>query len=142
MAAITVTAANVNIGDLNVRLDRVTGGEAITQGMPVYKSTATNPAKYYKADSNASAAAATAVGIALTACSGDGAYFVMMSGNEVLINLGATLVVGTTYCVGSTAGQIVPIADLTTGDYPFILGTATTAALLKTAFAGAGVAKP
>jgi len=142
MAAISTTASSVNIGDLTVKLTSVIGGEAITQGMPVYKSTATNPAKYYKADSNVSAAAATAVGIALTACSGDGGYFVMMSGNEVLVNLGATLVVGTTYCVGATAGTIVPIADLTTGDYPFILGTATTAALLKTAFAGAGVVKP
>lgn len=142
MAALTQTAANVNIGDATVRLDKVIGGEAITQGMPVWRNTATNPAKYYKADANTSSLAAAAAGIALTACGGDGATFVIMSGEGVLINLGATLVVGETYCVGSTAGQIVPIADLTTGDYPFILGQATTAALIKTVFSGAGVAKP
>lgn len=142
MAALSITAANVNIGEAAVRLDKVTGGEAITQGMPVWKNTSTNPAKYYKADSNASASTATAAGIALTACSGDGGTFVIMSGEGVLMNLGATLVVGETYCVGATAGTIVPIADLTTGDYPFILGQATTTALLKSVFSGAGVAKP
>lgn len=142
MAALSQTAANVNIGDASVRLDKVIGGEAITQGMPVWKNTSTNPAKYYKADANASASASTAAGIALTACSGDGGNFVLMSGEGVLMNLGATLVVGETYCVGSTAGQIVPIGDLTTGDYPFIIGQATTTALIKTVFSGAGVPKP
>lgn len=142
MPALSITAANVNIGDATVRLDKVVGGEAITQGMPVWKNTSTNPAKYYKADANASASSATAAGIALTACSGDGGNFVLMSGEGVLINLGATLTVGETYCVGATAGQIVPIADLASGDYPFILGQATTTALIKTVFSGAGVAKP
>ena len=142
MAAISTTAANVNIGDGTVQLEKVIGGEAITQGMPVWRNTATNPAKHYKADANASALASTAYGIALTACSGDGASFVVMRGSGVLMNLGATLIVGETYCVGSTAGQIVPIADLTTGDYPFIIGQATTTALIKTVFSGAGVAKP
>jgi hypothetical protein len=142
MAALTQTPANVNIGDASVRLDKVIGGEAITQGMPVWRDTSTNPAKFRRADANASALASTAAGIALTACSGDGASFVLMSGDGVLMNLGATLVVGETYCVGATAGQIVPIGDLTTGDFPFILGQATTTSLIKTVFSGAGVAKP
>ena len=141
IAALSITAANVDIGDLTVRLEKVIGGESITQGMPVWKNTATNPAKYYRADANASALASTAAGIALTACSGDGNVFVVMGGEGVLMNLGATLVVGETYCVGSTAGTIVPIGDLTTGDYPFIIGQATTTSLIKTVFAGAGVAK-
>lgn len=142
MAALSQTPANVNIGDANVRLEKVIGGEAITQGMPVWRNTATNPAKYFRADANASAIASTAAGIALTACSGDNGVFVVMSGDGVLMNLGATLVVGETYCVGSTAGTIVPIGDLTTGDFPFIIGQATTTALIKTVFSGAGVAKP
>lgn len=142
MAALSQTPANVNIGDANVRLEKVIGGEAITQGMPVWRNTSTNPAKFFRADANASAVASTAYGIALTACSGDNGSFVVMSGDGVLMNLGATLVVGETYCVGSTAGQIVPIGDLTTGDFPFILGQATTTALIKTVFSGAGVAKP
>lgn len=142
MAAITVTPANVNIGDGNVQLEKVIGGEAITQGMPVWRDTTTNPAKMRRADANASALASTAYGIALTACSGDNASFVVMRGSGVLMNLGATLVVGETYCVGATAGQINPIADLTTGDFPFILGQAISTSLIRTVFAGAGVAKP
>lgn len=142
MPALSITAANVNIGDANARLEKVIGGEALTQGQAVWKNTATNPAKYYRADANVSAAASTAAGIVLTACSADGASFVLMSGDGVLMNLGATLVVGETYCVGNSAGQIVPIGDLTTGDFPFIIGQATTTALIRTVFSGAGVAKP
>jgi hypothetical protein len=142
MAALSITPANVNIGDANVRLDKVVGGEALTQGQSVRKDTTTNPAKYYRTDANVSAATATSAGIVLTPCTADGASFVLMSGEGVLMNLGATLVVGETYCVGNSPGQIVPIGDLTTGDFPFIIGQATTTSLIKTVFSGAGVAKP
>jgi hypothetical protein len=56
--------------------------------------------------------------------------------------VGTTLVVGTTYCVGSTAGAIVPISDLTTGDYVTILGTASTTTQLDLAIKASGVVKP
>jgi len=138
MAALSQTPANVGIGSLNVRTRPVQAGEAITQGMPVYLNT---DSKYYKADANLSSAAANAVGIAMTPAATDGS-FVMQEGAGVLVNLGATLTVGETYCVGATAGQIVPIGDLSSGHYPCILGTATTTALIQTLYSFTGVAKP
>ena len=138
MPALSITAANVNVASTTVRLELVVGGEAITQGQPVYRNTSS---KYLKTDANASLAASTAAGFALTRCTGDNATFVMMSGVNALFNLGATLVVGETYCVGRTPGEIVPIADLTTGDYAFILGVAETTAFLKGIFSGSSVPK-
>lgn len=139
MAALTQTPANVAIGSAGTRTRPVQAGEAITQGMPVYLNT--SDSKYYRADANLSVAAANAVGIALTPAATDG-YFIMQEGAGWLVNLGATLTVGETYCVGPTAGQIVPIGDLTSGHFPCILGTATTTALLQTLYSFTGVAKP
>lgn len=139
MAALTQTPANVGIGSTAARTRAVVGGEAITQGMPVYFNSTNN--KYYRADNNLSATAANAVGIAMTPCTGDNQAFVIQEGAGVTVNLGATLVVGETYCVGSTAGQIVPIGDLTSGNFPCILGVATTTALMQTLYAFTGIAK-
>ncbi|MER9170917.1 hypothetical protein NKI12_26900 [Mesorhizobium australicum] len=40
------------------------------------------------------------------------------------ITIGATLVAGVAYYLGGTPGSIVPVADLTTGDHPCMLGMA------------------
>jgi 5'-nucleotidase len=58
------------------------------------------------------------------------------------INHGATLIEGQTYVVSATAGSIAPISDLTTGDFPIILGVASTAALLILRPVAGGAAKP
>jgi len=137
MTALSQTPANVGIGSSGTRTRTVQAGEAVTQGMPVYLNT---DSKHYRADSNLSAVAAKAIGIAITPASTDG-WFVMQEGPNGLVNLGATLTVGETYCVGATAGQIVPIGDLTTGDYPCILGIATTTALIQTLYAYTGIPK-
>ncbi|MBV9549301.1 MAG: hypothetical protein JO256_06465, partial [Alphaproteobacteria bacterium] len=47
---------------------------------------------------------------------------------------------GTVYYLGDTAGGIIPVADLTTGDYPCTIGIAVSAAALKLGFNSAGVA--
>ncbi len=138
MTAITQTPANVGIGSASTRTRTVQVGAAVTQGMPVYLHT---DSKYYKADANASSAAANAVGIAMTPAATDG-YILMQEGAGGSVNLGATLTVGETYCVGATAGEIVPIGDLASGHYPCILGTATTTALIQTLYSFTGVAKP
>jgi len=138
MAALSQTPANVALGSSAV-VTSVIGGEAITQGMPVYRDLTTR--KYLKADANV-LAKSEAIGIALTPCGADGAYFVLLERAGNLVNLGATLVVGETYCVGRTVGQIVPIGDLTTGDYPCILGIATTTSLMETVFYYTGAVKP
>ena len=65
MAALTQTPADVTLAGAGATvLGNAIAGEAITQGMPVYKSAADS--KHYKCDSNASEAAAQCVGIALT----------------------------------------------------------------------------
>jgi len=135
MANLSQTAANVGVGDSKSRVRIVVAGESITRGMPVYESNG----KWYQADANVQAAS-QATAIAQSTASTDGSLLIS-EGSGALVNLGATLVVGETYAVSATKGAICPIADLTTGDYPCILGTATTTALIRTAFFYSGVAK-
>jgi hypothetical protein len=140
MANLSQTAANVAIGSRETRTLIVQAGEAITQGMPVYLST--SDGKYYQSDANASATAAQCDGIALTPAATDGYLVIALPGSGAKVNLGATLTVGQIYAVSATKGAICPVADLTTGDYPTIIGPATTAALLAFDVIEAGVAKP
>ncbi len=140
MANLSQTAANVAIGSRETRTNVVQAGEAVTQGMPVYLSTTDN--KYYQSDANGSATSAQCDGIALTAAATDGYFVIALPGNGSKVDLGATLTVGQIYAVSATKGAICPVADLTTGDYPTILGPATTTALLAFDVIEAGVAKP
>ena len=137
MAAISQTPANVAIAGAGAQVKVVQVGEAVTQGQPGYFNT---DGKYYQADANASATTAKAIGIFLTPASTDG-YAVFAEGAGRTINLGATLTVGETYVVSATKGAICPIADLTTGDYPCIIGTAISTSAIITSFYFSGVAK-
>lgn len=121
MADLVQTAANVGVSGTTATLSLVQAGEAITQGNSVYLK---SDAKHWKSDADLTSEAAAAVGIALTPAAAD-EYFVLASTGK--IDVGATLTVGTTYVVSGTAGAIAPIADLATGDYATILGTATAA---------------
>jgi hypothetical protein len=137
MAALSQTPANVGIGSSGTRVRVVQAGENITQGQPVYLNT---DSKHYRADANASASTARAVGIAMSPAVTNG-FFIMQEGANGNVNLGATLAVGETYCVGASAGQVVPIGDLTTGDYPCILGTAISTSLIQTLYSYTGIPK-
>lgn len=130
MANLTQTPANVGIGDQRSRLDPVIAGEAITQGMPVYESSG----KWYQADANV-LAASQSTAIAMSAAAADNDPLIVAKGAGCLINLGATLAVGETYVVSRTKGAICPIGDLTTGDYPCILGIARTTKYMNTVYA-------
>lgn len=136
MADISITAANVKTGASTTRVQLVQGGEAITQGQPVYLA---SDGKYYQTDANDTAIKAQAKGIAMTPAATDG-YFIMA--NDGLVNLGATLAVGQVYVCSATKGGIAPYGDLTTNDYVTILGIATTTALLDINFIISGVQKP
>lgn len=140
MAAISQTAANVAVGSSATRVRVVQVGEAVTQGMPLRLETADS--KYYKSDANASAAAAVCDGIALTPASTNGWVVMALPGAEAQVNIGATLTVGTTYAVSPTAGSIEPLADLTTGSWVTIVGTASTTALLQFVVDNTGIQKP
>jgi len=136
MADISQTAANVKAGASTTRFQLVQGGEAISQGQPVYLA---SDGKYYQTDANDTAIKAQAKGIALTPCATDG-YFAMA--NDGLVNLGATLAVGQVYVCSATKGGIAPYADLTTNDYVTVLGVATTTALMDINIIISGVQKP
>lgn len=134
MADISITAANVAIGSAATQYSFVQFGETVTQGHSVYLKT---DGKYWKADADG-LATAEGRGIVLTPSGADGYGFIVTDGPMIM---GATLAVGTTYVVSTTAGGIAPIADLGSGDFPCILGTATTASLLQVDISFAGVAK-
>jgi hypothetical protein len=136
MANITQTPANVTvIGEVGT-IDRVTGGESITQGMPVYLA---STGRWLQHDANTAAAASSQQGIAMQPCSGDGVKFGICKTKGATINLGATLVKGTVYVVSATKGAICPQADLTTGDYVQILGIADTTSTIKSLFEPTGI---
>lgn len=136
MANLSQTAASVAVnGPSQVSIVQV--GEAVTQGQPGYLDTTTG--KYFQADANASATVSSARCIFLTPASTDGYAVAVFEGD---VNLGATLAVGQTYTVSATKGAICPLVDLTTGDYPTILGVATTTSNLKLKIFASGVIKP
>ena len=136
MANLSITPANVAMaGPGRVKVVQV--GEAVTQGQPGYLLT--TDSKYYQADANASLVASNAVGIFLTPAATNG-YAVFAEGAGLTLNLGATLVRGKTYCVSATKGAICPIEDLTTGDFPCLIGTANTTSTIVTLFNSVGVA--
>lgn len=137
MANLTQTPANVGIADQRSRLDSVIAGEAITQGMPVYESAG----QWFQCDANVQAAS-QATGIAMSSASTAGESFIVATGANALIKLGATLTVGETYVVSRTKGAICPIGDLISGDYPCVLGTAKTTSAIQTIFYYPGSVKP
>jgi len=134
MAALSITAANV-LATLPNSATEYKAGATITAGQPLYYDTATATVKL--ADTN-DATKIPCIGISLNGAS-SGQPVAVVSQDDAFTP-GATLTVGQTYCVGTTAGSIVPISDLTTGDYPQILFVATTATVAKlNIIAGTGV---
>lgn len=134
MTALTITAANVAPQSNAVFADHI-AGETITAGMSVYIDTTTG--KAMKADANASAASAVARGIATHGASNGQPLRVQVDGD---IAMGATLTVNTAYIVGATAGDVAPIADITTGWYGALLGIAISTSVLRLGIRNTGVA--
>lgn len=126
MAALVITAANVQPG-AGAQITNGFFGATLTQGQLVYLDETDN--RFKLADANSATAAARRIyGAALNAGANGQPGAVQRGG---LVNLGATLVVGKTYCLGATPGSIVPIEDLLTGDYVAILGVAKSASQLE-----------
>lgn len=130
MSDISQTASNVAIGASTTTTRTVQAGESVTQGMPLYTST---DGKVYQCDANDTSAKAAVEYIALTPAATNGYCLVALPSEtpgRSLINLGATLAVGTVYAVSATKGAIAPVADISSTQYVTVIGIATTTALL------------
>lgn len=119
----------------NTTIEVVPFGATISPGQPLYRDSADNEWKV--ADANASATTAQARGIAMTP-GVDGGYGVVARKGDIIL-VGTTMAVGETYFVGPTAGEIIPDADLTTGDRVCRLGTASSTTQLKLSIEYTGI---
>jgi hypothetical protein len=130
MADLIITAGSVALGASTTPTRVVQVGEAVTQGMPLYFAT---DGKWYQCDANDTAAKAVVGAIALSPAATDGYCLVALPATTPgvsIVNLGATLAVGTVYAVSATKGAIAPIADILSTQFVSVIGIATTTALL------------
>ena len=137
MSAISITAANVSVDTAypyQVNKD-YKAGDTITAGMCVYLDSSN---LWQKSDANGASALRTCGGIALNGASNGQPLAVAQSGT--VVNIGGTLVAGGVYVMGATAaGDINPVADLTTGWYTTVLGVALTTSKLALQIYNSGV---
>jgi hypothetical protein len=134
MADLTITATNVVAGN-SAKTENGVAGVAVTAGQVVYKDSADNKFKLADTDS-ATAAARSPYGIALHAAAANQPLAVLTSGS---ITIGAALTAGVFYYLSGTPGGICPVADVAAGDYPCVIGVATSASLLKVQIVESGV---
>jgi hypothetical protein len=127
MAAITVTPGSVLFVD-GERVNGYLAGATITAGMAVYVDTAGLVQIGTNATSAGSGVAAPYVGVALNGGAASQPIQILKTGGTV--NIGGTAAVGKQYCLG-TAGGIIPVDDIATGEYITTIGVGITAANLK-----------
>ena len=137
MADVVQTAANVHPNGSTALAVLVQVGEAVVQGDVGYLKASDE--KYWKADANLSAEAATAQGIFVTPAGADGYAYLQTSGP---IDVGGTLVVGTTYLASFNAGKIMPTADTAPGHYITRLGVASAVDKLELSISATGILVP
>jgi hypothetical protein len=122
MPVLSITASSVaTTGEY----EQKTAGATITAGQALYYDASTNRMKL--ADADSSSTTRVFYGIALNAASTGQPVFVQRTGS---ITIGATLIPGMQYVLSNTAGGIMPISDLISGDYFVPIGTATSASVL------------
>lgn len=135
MADLTITAANV-IAGAGADTENGTLGAAATAGQVLYK--AASDGRWYLADNNAASAEVRAPrGIALNGGSVNQPVRVLLSGP---VTIGATMTAGVAFYLSDTPGGICPVADLAAGEFPSIVGIATSTTVLNVNFQSAGVA--
>jgi hypothetical protein len=137
MADIVVVPASV-LKTTTTQVRQGTAGAAITAGEVLY-SDSTDSGKWKPAIATAAITAEDVV-IALNDAATDQPIFHATS-EDVTFN--AVLAVGTVYVVSAAAaGGIAPVSDLASGNFPTILGVATTTTNLKLNVSASGVAIP
>ena len=135
MADLSITVADVLKGD-GATIATGTAGATVTAGQTIYKDLG-DDSKLKPADADALATAACE-GISLHGAL-TGQPLTYITGNNV--DVGATLAVGEVYVVSVTPGGIAPETDLATGDFPTILGIATTSSNINLSIQQGGVEK-
>lgn len=134
MADLSITTTAVLAGSDAVT-EVGTLGATVTSGQALYKDTADGLWKL--ADSNgASALIRTPTGIALNGGASGQPVKVLKSGS---LTLNSVLTAGVAYYLSDTPGGICPVADLASGEYPTVIGIATSTTVLKVSFNSSGV---
>lgn len=121
MADLTVTAASV-LFTSGTKESSYNAGESVTAGQCVYLSASSTWLKA-QCDGTAVEAGSSDLGIALHAAGAGQPLAVAKTGST--INIGATTSKNTVYFVSATAGGVMPVADLATGNRIARLGYAT-----------------
>ena len=138
MVALSITATQVLKGSSAV-VKSGTAGEAIARGDAIYKKA--SDGEMYLAQCDGTSAEAEAVGIALNDAA-DGQPVDWQGVGSITLGAGASMTVGEIYCVGTTAGDIIPEGDLASTNYVTVLGVATTASVLKLGITASGAQVP
>ena len=134
MADLTITAASVLASGGATTREGVAGA-AITAGQVLYEDT-TGTWKLADNDSG-TGAVRSPDGIALNGAAAGQPLKILTKGP---ITIGATLTPGVAYYLSGTPGGICPVADLSTGDYPTIIGIAKSTTVLDVNIQESGVA--
>lgn len=134
MADISITAADVIAGS-TATVARGTAGATITAGQVVARA---SNGTYVLADNNsATASVRAACGLALNGAATGQPLSVATDGP---VTLSAVMTAGVAYYLSDTPGGICPVADLQTGEYPVLLGMATSTSSLTLGILNSGVA--
>lgn len=135
MADLTITAANVLAGSVSTVRSGILGA-TVTSGQVVYLDG--TDSRWKLADNNsATPAVRVPGGIALNGGANGQPVSVLVEGD---ITAGATMTAGVAYYLSDTPGGICPVADLASGEYPSIIGIATSTTVLNVKFHASGVA--
>lgn len=102
-------------------------GATLTAGEPVYL----NGSNQALACVNSAQASTACIGITLNGASAGQPVTIALFGQGFSLTIGATVLVGTPYYVSSNAGKIMPVADLTTSEYLFLIGTGLSSTTLS-----------
>lgn len=136
MADIIVTATSV-VPSSGVAYETRQAGAAITAGQSIY---ADSNGVWQLADANASSTTAGVGSQRIAVSMSGGALNQYITGAyDGIVNLGATLVKGTTYYFSANAGGIAPAGDLASGHFVTRVGVATTTALMDLDLLATGI---
>lgn len=129
MTALSITAANVKYINGPILADQV-AGEAFIAGAEVYQL-ADGTWKKAQCDGTALEAGSKNLGMALFTADAAGARGSIGLRDAVVQVAASGLAVGVPYCVGRTAGSLVPVADLLSTDKVTIAALSISATQLQ-----------